>query len=48
VNYTAPPEIYIDPWSIKMKTPELGMVIDLCAILNTVASILAFILMQMT
>jgi hypothetical protein len=45
VNYTSPPEIYIDPWAIKMKTPSFGMVIDLCAILNTVASILAFILM---
>lgn len=43
-RYVPPPKIIYDPWEIRMKSPELGMLIDLLAILNAVAAILAFIL----
>lgn len=47
-RYEPPPKVIYDPWEIRMKSPELGMVIDLLAILNAVAAILAFIMRQLT
>lgn len=43
-RYVPPPKIIYDPWEIRMKSPQLGMLIDMLAILNAVAAILAFIL----
>jgi hypothetical protein len=43
-RYVPPPIVVYDPWEIRMKSPELGMVIDLLAISNAVAAILSFIM----
>jgi hypothetical protein len=43
-RYEPPQPIVYDPWEIRMKSPELGLMIDILAILNAVLAILAFLL----
>lgn len=46
-RYVPPEKVIYDPWEIRMKSPELGMLIDLLAISNAVVAILTFALVQL-
>ena len=43
-RYEPPEQVVYDPWEIRMKSPELGICIDVLAISNSVLAILAFLL----
>jgi F0F1-type ATP synthase assembly protein I len=47
-RYEPPKQVVYDPWEIRMKSPELGLVIDIFAIINAVCAIIAFIIKQLT
>ena len=43
-RFEPPKAIVYDPWEIRMKSPEFGLIIDILAILNAVLAILSFLL----
>lgn len=47
-RYEPPKQIIYDPWEIRMKYPEVGFLLDVLTIFNSVVAILAFILKQLT
>jgi hypothetical protein len=47
-RYVPEPKVIYDPWEIRMKSPELGIIIDSLAIINAVCAILSFIMRQLS